>query len=70
MTIRKPSSLDRALARVCAICPICHHARKKQRGAAFEFVKKVETHLCPFCAAYARVHGRKSHEPAPRGPTA
>ncbi|MCX7826586.1 MAG: hypothetical protein N2689_13650 [Verrucomicrobiae bacterium] len=66
MTTRDATSLDRALARVCAVCPVCHHARKTQRGVMFEFVKKVEDRLCPFCAAYARVHGRKPHEPTPR----
>ena len=66
MATNKPSLLDRTLAKVCAACPACNHARKKQRGAVFAFVKTVETHLCPFCMAYARVHGRRSHEPAPR----
>lgn len=70
MTTREANSLDRTLAKVCEACPVCNHARKKQRGAAFAFVKTVENHLCPFCAAYARVHGRKSHEPSPHGPTA
>lgn len=56
--------MDRALARVCANCPVCRHARRRQAGAAFWLVKTVEGSVCPFCRAYERVHGRKSHEPA------
>jgi len=59
------TALDRALARVCANCPVCRRARKKQRGAAFELVKRVESHTCPFCRAYAKVNGRRPHEPVP-----
>jgi transposase-like protein len=58
-----PSTLDLALAKVCANCPVCRHARRRQRGPAFWLVKRVETKVCPFCRAYERVHGRKSHEP-------
>jgi CxxC motif-containing protein len=54
---------DQALAKVCANCPVCRHARKKQHGIAFELVKKVEGRICPFGRAYERVTGRKSHEP-------
>jgi hypothetical protein len=54
---------DRALAQVCMRCPVCRHARKMQRGAAYRFVRTIETDLCPFCKAYERVHGRKAHEP-------
>jgi hypothetical protein len=53
---------DRAMARVCEGCPICRRGRKKQEGVAFQFVKKVESGICPFCRAYERVHGRKAHE--------
>jgi hypothetical protein len=60
------SSLDKMMAQVCALCLICRRARKKQRGVAFKMVQAVEVHLCPFCKAYERVHGRKAHEPAPR----
>ena len=56
------SSLDRALARVCELCPVCRQARRSQAGLAFSIVKNVETALCPFCRAYERVHGRKAHE--------
>ncbi|MBM3858950.1 MAG: hypothetical protein FJ395_04785 [Verrucomicrobia bacterium] len=59
----KPTKLDLTLAKVCENCPVCRTARKHQAGAAFQLVKTVETHVCPFCMAYERVHGRKSHEP-------
>jgi hypothetical protein len=59
----RPSKLDLALARVCRNCPVCRQARRRQRGAAFWLVTKVERGLCPFCRAYERVYGRKSHEP-------
>jgi hypothetical protein len=54
---------DRKLAQFCVTCPVCKHARKKQQGAAFWFVKKIESGLCPFCKAYERVYGRKAHQP-------
>ncbi len=52
------------MAQACALCPVCRRARAKQRGVAFKMVQAVEVHLCPFCKAYERVHGRKAHEPA------
>jgi len=55
---------DRAMAEVCVNCPVCRHARKKQRGLAYLFVRKIEGGLCPFCRAYEKVYGRKAHEPA------
>ncbi len=57
------TALDRKLAKVCAVCPVCRRARKKQRGVAFELVKRIEIHTCPFCRAYAKVTGRQAHEP-------
>jgi hypothetical protein len=57
------SDMDRALARICGVCPICRHARKKQEGVAFRLVRHIETGVCPFCRAYEKVHGRKAHEP-------
>lgn len=42
-------------------CPVCRCARRKQSGLAFQLVKQVETKVCPFCRAYARVYGQKSH---------
>jgi rubrerythrin len=55
--------LDKLLAQVCVMCPVCRRARKKQTGMAFDFVRKVEDKVCPFCAAYYRIYGKKSHEP-------
>ena len=54
---------DRALAQRCVECPVCTRARRQQRGVAFWFVKQVEGSVCPFCQAYEKVYGRKSHEP-------
>jgi hypothetical protein len=54
----------RALAERSANCVVCQRARRKQAGLAFWLVKTFEG-LCPFCRAYEKVHGRKSHEPAP-----
>ena len=56
---------DRASARRCLECPVCKTARRKQRGFAFWFVKKIEGSLCPQCKAYERVYGRKAHELLP-----
>ncbi len=55
---------DRAMAQRCVDCPVCKHARWKQRGLAFNFVKRIENRVCPFCQAYEKVYGRKAHEPA------
>jgi hypothetical protein len=60
---RNITDRDRKLAKSCVTCPVCKHARKKQEGAAFWFVKKIEGNLCPFCKAYERVYGRKAHQP-------
>jgi len=53
---------DRAMAQRCMECPVCSHARKKQRGVAFFFVKNIEDKFCPYCQAYERVYGKKAHE--------
>ena len=58
-----PGALDRMLAQVCVGCPVCRRARKKQAGAAYWLVRRVEGGVCPFCRAYERVYGRKAHEP-------
>jgi len=47
---------------------MCTKAREKQKGVRFWLVKNIEDGLCPACKAYARVYGRKAHEPAPTGP--
>ncbi len=60
--VRRPiSRWDRVLARVCQNCPVCRRARQKPGSPAFQLVSKVERHLCPFCRAYERVHGRPAH---------
>ena len=59
---REITKTDRFMANVCMNCTVCKHARKKQQGAAFWFVSKIEGDLCPFCKAYERVYGRKAHE--------
>lgn len=57
------SERDKKLAKFCHdACPVCRHARAKQSGLAYSFVKKIETHVCPFCQAYERVYGKKAHE--------
>ena len=53
---------DRAMAQRCVECPVCSRARNKQRGIAFWFVKNIENGICPYCAAYERVYGKKAHE--------
>ncbi len=55
------SKTSRALAWWSQRCPVCRCARRNQSGLAFQLVKSFED-LCPFCRAYERVHGRKSHE--------
>ena len=58
------TEMDRRLARLSENCPVCRHARKKQRGLLFLLVKSFEKY-CPNCRAYEKVHGHKSHEPVP-----
>lgn len=53
------------LAEKCLQCLLCRHARKKQKGLSFWFVKKIESRFCPYCMAYEKVYGRKAHEPIP-----
>jgi uncharacterized protein CbrC (UPF0167 family) len=54
---------DRSMAQKCVKCPVCKHARKKQKGVAYWVVKNIEGGLCPYCQAYEKVYGRKAHEP-------
>ncbi len=57
------SEKQRRMAEFCRDkCPVCRHARNKQRGFLFWFVKKVETKYCPHCQAYEQVYGKKAHE--------
>ncbi len=54
---------DRKMAQLCVDCKLCRHARAKQKGIAFWFVKKIEGTICPYCKAYEKVYGRKAHLP-------
>ena len=56
---------QRKLAESCLNCKLCRHARQRQRGLIFWFVKRVEGGLCPACKAYEKVYGRKAHEQIP-----
>ena len=58
----KLSEKDKDMAKRCLECPVCTHARKKQRGIAYWFVKHIEGGVCPYCAAYERLYGKKAHE--------
>ncbi len=62
---REITEKDRKMARMCLECKVCAHAREKQRGIIYWFVKKIEGSVCPYCKAYERVYGRKAHEPIP-----
>lgn len=64
MNLTEITEQDRALAEKCVQCPVCNHARRKQRGIIFWFVKTLEGGICPACKAYEKVYGRKAHEPA------
>jgi len=57
---------DRKKAKQCLNCPVCNRARRKQKGLAFWFVKKIESKICPSCKAYEKVYQRKAHEPIPK----
>ncbi|HXP61801.1 MAG TPA: hypothetical protein VN829_15005 [Dongiaceae bacterium] len=59
------SARTRVLAERSAHCLVCQRARRRQAGFAYWLVKTFER-LCPFCRAYEKVYGRKSHEPDPR----
>ena len=55
---------DRKRAKFCLNkCGGCKKARKQQKGFIFWFVKFIEGGICPACKAYAKVYGRKAHEP-------
>jgi hypothetical protein len=70
MNPQTPTSFDRVLAEICLNCMVCRHARKKQNGAAYWLVRKMESNVCPFCRAYERVYGRKPHDPLIKTTTA
>ena len=55
---------DRERAEFCLNkCSGCKKARKQQKGFMFWLVKFIERGFCPNCRAYAKVYGRKAHEP-------
>ena len=54
--------LKRLMAEHCRNCIVCSHARCKQEGLAFAFVKNIEAKICPFCLAYEEVYGKKAWE--------
>jgi len=56
---------DRQMAKICLECPVCKHARKRQKGISYWVVRKIEGDVCPFCKAYEKVYGRKAHEQIP-----
>ena len=60
---------DRKMAQMCLDCKVCSHARAKQKGLAYWFVKMIERSFCPYCKAYEKVYGRKAHEPVPSSDT-
>lgn len=62
MSFKTISEKDRQMAKRCAECPVCKRARRNQHGIACWFVKHIEDGLCPYCAAYERVYGKKAHE--------
>lgn len=63
MSNENVSPAVRAKAQKCVECPVCRRARSQQSGAAYWFVKKVESGVCPYCAAYEQAFGKKAHEP-------
>jgi hypothetical protein len=55
---------DRKRAEFCLTgCGGCKKARKQQKGFPFWIVKFIGVGVCPNCKAYAKVYGRKAHEP-------
>jgi hypothetical protein len=69
MSNEQISERTRARAERSVHCPVCQRARQRQAGLAFWLVRTFEG-LCPYCRAYEKVYGRKSHEPVPPGPAA
>ena len=65
MTATAITDRDRRLAELCLHCTACKTARRKQKGFVYNFVKQIEGGICPACRAYAKVYGRKAHEPIP-----
>ncbi|MHC9540107.1 MAG: hypothetical protein AB9903_11355 [Vulcanimicrobiota bacterium] len=49
----KMTFLDKVLASVCTICPLCILKRRFPDSAFSRFIEKVEK-CCPFCNAYRK----------------
>jgi len=65
MTETTITEQDRQMGQRCVECLVCSRARERQRGFAYWFVRGIEGSVCPYCKAYAKVYGRKPHEPIP-----
>ncbi len=49
----------RLRAAVCQVCPLCIVARRWPRSTFARTLGRLEK-TCPFCRAYARLHGPRS----------
>lgn len=49
--------MDRMLAMVCAVCPLCIVARRVPDSAWARLMRRLERG-CPFCRAYRRCHAK------------
>ena len=47
--------MDRLLAWICAVCPVCI-VRRHWPSSWFARITAKEARMCPFCKAYARRH--------------
>ena len=45
--------------------PGLHQGQGEAEGVGL-VVKSIEGGVCPYCKAYAKVYGRKAHEPVPQ----
>jgi len=61
-SVNEITDRDRRMAKVCVNCPVCRHARKTQKGAAYWLTKNIDSKICPFCKAYERVYDRPAWE--------
>ena len=50
-------------AQGCLDCPICSHARAKQKGIAYLLVKHIDRKVCPNCKGFEKVTGQLAFEP-------
>ncbi|MBN1417139.1 MAG: hypothetical protein JXP34_00070 [Planctomycetes bacterium] len=59
----RPGPLTRALARICAGCPLCRARRRRPDSFLGRFVALYER-FCPACRAYRRVRRMEGDRPA------